>query len=77
MEELNEIVLTEKKFSKMVEDFVQSNNISYINAVLEICSYKEIDPSDVSSLISNHIREKIYNEALDEKLIRGNQRLPI
>lgn len=72
MEELNNIVLTEKRFSQMVETLVKENNIPYMDAVLEICSYKGIDPSDINPILSNHIKDMIYTEAVNGNLIKHN-----
>jgi len=80
-EEVEEFVLTKKRFSKMVEQYVSSHpDSSYMDAVLEVCDERAIDPHDISTLICKSIRQKIEAEAVRNNLIKGNRRdqeLPI
>lgn len=53
------------KFSKMIEDLVHINKISYIDAVIEVCGMTKIDPEDVKKFISPIIKQKLEVEAMD------------
>jgi len=74
-----EIVLTRKRFSKMVEDYVRDHpDSSYMDAALDICEERAIDPMDVGKLVSQVIREKIEAEAMSANLVKGGgNQLPI
>jgi len=76
---IEDIVLTKKRFSKMVEDYVRDHpDSTYMEAVLEICEERVIDPMDVGKLISTVIREKIEAEAMGANLVKGGgNTLPI
>jgi len=78
-ENIEDIVLTKKRFSKMVEEHVlQYPDSSYMEAVLQICEERVIDPMDVGKLISPVIREKIEAEAMSANLVKGGgNSLPI
>lgn len=70
-------ILTKKKFTAMVEDLVKNKHMPYIDAVLEICSDRDIDPLDVASLISATIKDKIHAEAVNSNFMRGGNQLPL
>ena len=74
---LEDNILTKKKFTIMVEDLVKSKRMPYMDAVLQICSDREIDPLDVASLISPAIKDKIHAEAVNGNLMRGGNQLPL
>jgi hypothetical protein len=78
-ERIEDIVLTRKRFSRMVEEYVSDHpDSSYMDAVLEICEERVIDPTDVGKLISPVIREKIEAEAMSANLVKGGgNTLPI
>ena len=78
-ENIEDIVLTKKRFSKMVEDKVRDNpDLTYMEAVLVICEERAIDPMDVGKLISPVIRDKIECEAMNANLVKGGgNSLPI
>lgn len=74
---LDNLILTKKKFTQLVEDLVLEKRIPYMDAVLHICSERDIDPLDVSSLIAPSIRDKIYAEAINSNLMKGGNTLPL
>jgi len=76
-EQFTDNVLTKKKFTKLVEDKVVSHRVGYIDAVLEVCKDRELDPLDVSGLISPIIKDKIQAEAMSLNLIKGGNTLPL
>jgi divalent metal cation (Fe/Co/Zn/Cd) transporter len=78
-EKIEDIVLTKKRFSKMIDDYVQDHpDSTYMDAVLQVCEERVIDPMDVGKLISPVIREKIEAEAMSANLVKGGgNSLPI
>lgn len=77
MTELEDMILTKKKFTQMVEDLVKTKRMPYMDAVLQVCADREIDPLDVGSLVSPAIKDKIHAEAVNSHLMRGGNQLPI
>lgn len=77
--QIEEVILTRKRFSKMVEEYVKEHpDSSYMEAVLFLCEERAIDPLDVSKLITQVIREKIEAEAMRANLVKGGgNQLPI
>jgi len=78
-EKIEDIVLTKKRFSKMIDDYVQDHpDSTYMDSVLQVCEERVIDPMDVGKLISPVIREKIEAEAMSANLVKGGgNSLPI
>lgn len=71
-------IITKKRFSTMVEEKVQEYNVPYIEAVLMVCSDRELPPEDVKRLLSPSIISKIEAEALAVNAIKGGgAQLPI
>jgi len=65
-----------KEFSLKIEQVRREKRISYMEAVLEFCKEKDIDPGQVNGLISKSLKEKIKVEALDLKLLKGSSSAP-
>jgi len=61
-----------KEFSLKIEQVRREKRISYMEAVLEFCKEKDIDPGQVSGLISKSLKEKIKAEAIELKLLKGS-----
>lgn len=76
-EEFENNILTKKKFTKLVEDKVSNLKIGYIEAVIEVCNDRDIDPSDIGNLISPIVKDKIEAEAISMNYIKGGNQLPL
>lgn len=50
------------EFSLHIEQIAITNSISHIDSILEYCEKNEIDPKDISGLISQSLREKLEME---------------
>ena len=76
-EQFEDKILTKKKFTKLVEEKVIDSKLGYIDAVIEVCNDRDLDPSDVSNLISPIIKDKIEAEAVSMNMIKGGNQLPL
>ena len=71
-------IITKKRFSTMVEEKVKKLRVDYIEAVLIVCSERELPPEDIKRLLSPVIIDKIESEALEVNAMKGGgARLPI
>ena len=70
-------VMSSKKFSYEIEEFVKKTGVSYLDAVLEYCQENKIEPETVASLISKPLKEKIEADAMKLNLIPKVSQLPI
>jgi len=77
MEDDDDIVLTKKRFEKMVEETVLSENLSYMDSILKICEDIRIDPEDIGKFISPTIKGKIEAEAIELNMMKGGNTLPL
>ena len=51
--------------------------MAYMDAVLEICEEREIDPGEIGKLVSPIIKDKIEAEAVNLRMMKGGNQLPI
>jgi hypothetical protein len=65
---LNDII-TKQKFLGMVESLVNTEQLTYMEAILHICDERGIDPLDIGKLISPHLKEKVEVEAMQKNMI--------
>lgn len=70
-------IINKKTFSSLVEEYVWSHDTPYIEAVVEVCNTRELDPSAVSSLLSNSIKDKIEAEAMALNFLPKVNALPL
>lgn len=70
-------VMSSKKFSYEIEEFVKKTGVSYLDAVLEYCTENKIEPETVATLISKPLKEKIEVDAMKLNLIPKVSQLPI
>jgi len=66
-------LLTRKQFSELVVKRKREKEITIIEAVLDVCEERNIDPSDVKSLIDSTLKGMIEEEALALNMIKGSK----
>jgi ribosomal protein S12 methylthiotransferase accessory factor YcaO len=62
--------MTTAKFSTEVEILVNSDSMSYIDAIIHFCDKNEIELETVSKLISKPLKEKLKHEAQQLNFIK-------
>ena len=58
-----------KEFSLKIEKIAKEKRCSLMDAILEFCKEKDLDPGTVGSLISKPLKEKIKADAIRVKTI--------
>ena len=61
---LEDKFLNRAKFTKLIEESVIQNKISYMESILDICDKNDIDPEDVKKFVSPIIKNKLEAEAM-------------
>lgn len=61
---LEDNFLNRSKFTKLIEESVTQNKISYMESILDICDKNDIDPEDVKKFVSPIIKNKLEAEAM-------------
>jgi hypothetical protein len=56
--------MNKKKFTKMVEDCVRKESMSYMDTVVYLCEQNNLEIEDVKKYIAISIKEKIEVEAM-------------
>ena len=62
-------ILTTQIMTQLVEKLVSEERMSYMEAVLNICEERQIDPLDIGKLIGPTIKAKIEAEAMSANLL--------
>lgn len=74
-------IMTKKRFSLAVETLVSKTpNVSYIDAAVMIIEQRGMDYSNLKRLLTDSLKAKIENEAVNLNLIKskgGSNKLPI
>jgi hypothetical protein len=64
-------------FSIFIEKQAVKRKIGFMEALLEYCEEKDIDPAAIGNLISNSLKEKIRAEAEEMNLLKKSNKLPL
>ena len=62
--------MNSKEFSLNIESIVKEKRISHMDAVVWYCEENDLDTSQVSSLISKSLKEKIKLEATNLRMLK-------
>jgi len=76
MMDLENKIITKKRFSDAVEQLVVRHKLPFMEAVIEVCDSTGIDPADVKRLLSDSITNKIEAEAMNLNMIPKTNELP-
>jgi len=77
--DIEQKIMTRKRFSTAVEQLVAKGNMSYIDAAAYIIEKRGMDYSNMKKLLTDSLKEKIEVEAANLNLIRVKKKntLPI
>ena len=64
-------------FASEVEDYVKENGGGYIEAILDLCDTRNIEPQVAAKFLTQPIIEKIQTEGQDSNLLPRGARLPL
>ena len=70
-------IITPTKFSLLIEQMVQTKHISYMDACLEYCKEKEIEPNSIARLVNKVLKQKIQMEAEALHYLPKTNSLPV
>lgn len=58
-------MFTKKSFSNLIQERVTKDRGTYLDAVIDICKERMIDPEDIVKLLSNPIKAKLEAEGMN------------
>ena len=70
-------IITPTKFSLLIEQIVQTKNITYMDACLDYCKEKEIEPNSIARLVNKSLKQKIQMEAEQLHFLPKTNSLPV
>jgi len=70
-------IITKKRFCDMVESYVFNKRESYMDAVIDIMTENHIEPERVGVLINTSIKDKLEVEARNLNFLERINTLPL
>ena len=70
-DELQNLVMTKKKFQGMVEETVRNLSLNYLDAIIHLCEKYKLEVEDAKKYISPVIKEKLEADAMRLRYIQG------
>ena len=77
MREVEERLMTPKKFSIAIEKTVRQSGISYMDALVDYCNKNQIEPEQIKPLITKSLKEKVEVDARNLNFLPKVATLPI
>lgn len=74
---LDGLMLTKKRFTKMVEETVRDKNMSYIDSIVYLCDQIGMDVEDSKKFIHPSILSKVEYEAQTLNYLPKKNSLPL
>lgn len=65
------ITLSKESLQNQVEQLVIKDEMSYSEAICEICNQRMIDPADIAKLVSRSLKSKLEAEAMNRNIIKN------
>ena len=69
--------MTPKQFALQIEKIASKKKITHMEAVLDYCREKEIEPDQITHLINRNLKDKIKMNAQDLNFLPKTATLPI
>ena len=69
--------MTPKQFALIIEKIASTKKISHMDAVLDYCQDKQIEPDQVTHLINRNLKEKIKSNAQELNFLPKTATLPV
>ena len=71
-------IMSTSKFNELLEDRESDDKISYIDAIVDICSKTGLEIESVPSLLNNRTRKILRNEATNLNMLKKKgAKLPV
>ena len=77
MKQNKRIKMTPKQFALEVEKRASKKRITHMDAVLDYCAEKEIEPDQITHLINRNLKDKIKMNAQELNFLPKTATLPV
>jgi hypothetical protein len=64
-------VIDIKRLHERVQKYVIKDNMSYTEAIIEVCEQLDIEPQDMAKIIKGPLKDKLAAEAQDRNIIKS------
>ena len=62
--------ITLQELLKEAEMYVRGGELSFTEAICEICQERDIDPRDIAKIIKGPLKDRLEAEAMDRNIIK-------
>jgi hypothetical protein len=69
--------MTSESFSAHIEEFVETHDTTYLDALTHFAQERDVDPETLAKLLSPALKAKIRSEAEARRLLKPSSRLPV
>ncbi len=69
--------VTAEHFTKFIERTVAAKSISYMDAILDFCEKRQIDPDMIAPFVGDKLKQKLSEEAQALHMMPKRRSLPI
>ena len=77
MREVEEKLMTPKKFSIMIEKIAKESGCNHMDAVIDYCEKNKIEPEQIKPLVTKSLKEKLEVNARELNFLPKVATLPI
>lgn len=63
-------IITFDELRMKVEKYVQTDGMSYVEAIIDICEEMEINLQDIAKIIKGPLKDKLEAEAMERNIIK-------
>ena len=77
MREVEEKLMTPKKFSIMIEKIAKDSGCNHMDAVIDYCEKNKIEPEQIKPLVTKSLKEKLEVNARELNFLPKVATLPI
>lgn len=62
-------IITKQELAIRTERLVRSDNLTYIEAIIQICNDLDVDPEDIAKMVTGPLKDKVENEAMKSNIL--------
>ena len=56
-------VITHQALASKTEELVRNDNLTYLEAIIQICDELDVDPEDIAKMVTGSLKDKLEAEA--------------
>jgi hypothetical protein len=62
-------IITRQELAIRTERLVRSDGLTYVEAIIQICSDLDLDPEDIAKMVTGPLKDKVEAEAMRSNIL--------